>query len=214
MSEENNGQVPSVQAVTPQVGTPADPPVGETKPTLTLEQALSELEKVRREAAGNRVKLNEFESAQRAAEEAKLSEAEKLQKRLADQERTIAERDLALQEVRIARAVASAANKLGCVDSDVAERLLDASAIEYDADGKPQNIEALLEKLMKDKPYLKSQPNQRVQPNAGAPMNPSRNAAGGEITSFDQIKNMSQAEIVARHKEINRFYARQNAAQH
>lgn len=50
--------------------------------------------------------------------------------------------------------VALKAAKLGIVDPDAAWKLLDRSALEYGADDKPTNTEALLQGLLKDKPYL------------------------------------------------------------
>ncbi len=46
------------------------------------------------------------------------------------------------------------ARRLSIVDEDAAYRLLDAAKLEYDDDGKPANVEALLKDLARAKPYL------------------------------------------------------------
>lgn len=64
-----------------------------------------------------------------------------------------AERDGRMRD-RAHHAVQVAARDLGFADPDDAFRFLETEAVEWDANGNPTNIKALLDKLAKDKPYL------------------------------------------------------------
>ena len=90
----------------------------------------------------------------RDTEEASKSELQKAQERAAELEKRIEAEAAMRKEMATSHEVATTANKLGIVDSDVAYRLIDKESIEYDDKGKPSNIEALLKKLPQDKPYL------------------------------------------------------------
>jgi len=90
----------------------------------------------------------------RDTEEASKSELQKAQERAAELEKRIEAEAAMRKEMATSHEVATTANKLGIVDSDVAYRLIDKESIEYDDKGKPSNIEALLKKLAQDKPYL------------------------------------------------------------
>lgn len=157
------------EATTGATGTQADPasqPPAGTSPTQAdgeqAEQAtsqpesisLDEAKKLRSEAASLRRRLNELEAKDKAAEEAKLSESEKTAKRLAELERDLAERDRQIQEQTVRTAAVTAAAKLGFANPDVAFRLLDFAAIEFDEAGHPRNVDALLGSLAKAEPYL------------------------------------------------------------
>jgi hypothetical protein len=58
------------------------------------------------------------------------------------------------QDLAIRLAVERAARKLNFIDEDDAFRLIERSAVEMDAGGDPQNVEALLKDLAKAKPHL------------------------------------------------------------
>lgn len=113
-----------------------------------------ELEKERRASAQYRSAAKKAEDALKAREEADLSETEKMAKER-DQLRVDleAERQRAKQVV-VREKAKDLAHHLGIVDADVAYRLLDPEAIEYDGAGEPTNLESLLDALVKDKPYL------------------------------------------------------------
>lgn len=46
------------------------------------------------------------------------------------------------------------ASGMGFVDLDAVVKLMDWTALEFEDDGSPKNVEAVLKKLQKDKPYL------------------------------------------------------------
>jgi len=110
--------------------------------------------KLRAEAAEYRKRLRELEGKVKADEEAKMTEQEKLQKRLAELERKEAEYQQVLQARTLEYEVKLQASELGVVDPEAAYRLLDVKQIEFDDDGKPVNLERVLKELVAQKPYL------------------------------------------------------------
>lgn len=110
--------------------------------------------KLRAEAAEYRKRLRELESKVKADEEAKLTEQERLQKRLAELERKEIEYQSLIQARTLEYEVKLHAAQLGIVDTDAAYRLLDLKQIEFDEDGKPVNIEKALKDLITKKPWL------------------------------------------------------------
>lgn len=130
--------------------------------------------KLRAEAAEYRKRLRELEQKAQEQENAKLSETERLQKRLAELEREQAAYQRERQERTLKYETMLAASRLGIVDPDAAYRLLDVASIEFAEDGTPRNIEAALKELLKAKPYLAAQPAAI----SGSPTNPARTGAG------------------------------------
>lgn len=110
--------------------------------------------KLRAEAAEYRKRLRELESKVKAEEEAKLTEQERLQKRLAELERKETEYQQLLQGRTLEYEVKLHAARLGVVDPEAAYRLLDVKQIEFDEDGKPVNVEKVMRELIAKKPYL------------------------------------------------------------
>ncbi len=165
---------------TPQAGGTGDtsPQAGGTPPSTVpatggktpddYERMIAEL---RKEAAASRVKANELDKLKADLEASKLSETEKLQKRIADLQK---ERDTAISDataLKITNAVSSQAARLGFADPDDAVRFLDAARIADDL----SNIETLLKELLKAKPYLAG----KQQASSGGATNPGRNATSG-----------------------------------
>jgi len=130
--------------------------------------------KLRAEAAEYRKRLRELESKVKADEEAKLTEQEKLQKRLAELERKEAEYKQILQARTLEYEVKLQASKLGVVDPDAAYRLLDLKQIEFDDDGRPVNLERVLKELVAQKPYLV------VSGGMPSPTNPAQGRISGQ----------------------------------
>lgn len=84
-----------------------------------------------------------------------LPEAERTAKRLADMEEENKRLAAELVQRDIAAEVAKAAAKVGVVDVEVVMVLLrENDAIDFDAEGKPINVEAAVKDLLKQKPYL------------------------------------------------------------
>lgn len=144
---------------------------------MSLEQALAELNKVRRalkdvnaESAGRRKRLEDLEAAEAARQQAQMSEAErataaarKLNEELAARDQHIAK----LQEQSIRYEVMLAAQAMQIVDPDAAFALMDRGSLEIGEDGRPKNVETALKALVKTKPYLVRQA-QAAPPNINA----------------------------------------------
>lgn len=207
------------QAGTDPTTTQTPPQAGEAKapttPSLTLEQALAEITNLRKENAGHRTKLNAFEAAQKKAEEAQMSELQKAQRDASEAQKARADLERTVQELRVSRALDTAAAKLGFADPDDA-RNIDWAALEFDDAGQPTNHETLLSKLLETKPHYKAaqaqQPPPRKPASAGASVNPPRSATNEPLT-MELIGKMSPAEYEARYSEIARFYAQASRRQ-
>ncbi|HLZ64393.1 MAG TPA: hypothetical protein VKR06_46275 [Ktedonosporobacter sp.] len=176
----------------PVMGTPA--PAGATpttKPaTTTLEEALAriaELEHSHKNAVEerdrHRKKLSGYEEAEKKAQEAQLSEVERIKKQHADLQSQHDALVRETQELRVHQSVERHAARLKFIRPEIAAKLLDWSEIEYEENGSPKNIDKLLEKLVKSMPELAhassqqapSTPNQPTTPAIPA-MNPGRTA--------------------------------------
>jgi hypothetical protein len=192
----------SVQSETPNTDTPAtgNPAnVSETpqKPSVTLEEALARIAELehsgknaREQADRQAKKLAAYEKAEQEKKDAELSEIERTKKQQAELQ---AKHDAYVQQMqaRITRyEVERAAAALNIIDPDAAVRLLDLDALEYDDNGKPTNAEKLLEKLIKQKPYLapakqEAEPEKTPasQPPARTPALPAMNPGRSSIAA-------------------------------
>lgn len=103
-----------------------------------------------------RNRLAQLEAAAKRAEDAKLSDQERLQKRVAELEGQSQAAAKAAQDKILRYEVQLQAARLNIVDPDAAAKLLDMSQVSYDADGQPQGVEAALAALIDAKPYLVS----------------------------------------------------------
>src|SRR5579859_6159931 len=171
MSVPNAGGTPAAEPVSqPQQGTgtsdpnvpttiqtpqtPAAPATNNTPPAPAAESAVAnpeakkyadEAAKYRNDLKAANARLAELEAAQKAAEEAKLSKEQLLEKRLAEYQTREAQATIAAQE-RILRAeVRAEAIKAG-INPQLAARIIDFAAIESDDNGDPKNIGELLTK--------------------------------------------------------------------
>lgn len=157
MADDKTPVVNANQGTTPQDGN-TEPQGGEEKFDAEYVRAL------RKEAAQYRTRLKELETRQQADDNAKLTEQEKLQKRLKELEQQTESQTKALRSRTTEYEVKLAAAQMGIVDPEAAWKLLDTSSLEFDADGKPKDVEKALRELLKTKTYLVGQ----RQPNAGA----------------------------------------------
>ena len=145
-SPDGNGQVPPTSQVSSTDGH------GDDSTGLSPEQLKDALDKARKEAAKHRVdakRLAELEARFQQEEDAKLSETDRLQKQYADLQAQAAEKERQSQERVIRADVRSAAKDLG-VKPELAYRLIEYSAIEFNDDGDPTNVAELLAKAMAD----------------------------------------------------------------
>jgi hypothetical protein len=145
----------------PVKGTPATVSETPQKPSLSLEEALKRLEDLERsnknaieERDRHRKKLSTYEEAERKAQEAQLSEIEKVNKQykeLQTQHDTYARQ---MQERVVRYEIEAQARNIGVIDPEAAALLLDRTELEFAEDGTPTNLAKLLEALVKKRPYL------------------------------------------------------------
>ncbi|MBX6770875.1 MAG: phage scaffolding protein [Chloroflexi bacterium] len=176
MADETQGQVPTEDAGGQAI--PPDPSAPQAE-----EKVDPVISRLKAEAAEYRKRLRELEAKVKADEEAKLSETERLQKRLAELEREQALWQRERQERTLKYETMLAASRLGIVDPEAAYRLLDMSNLEFDEDGSPKNLEQALKDLLKAKPYLAGQP----VVTAGSPTNPATGQQRGGTFTMSQI---------------------------
>jgi hypothetical protein len=155
----------------PQATPPAGEPVAATPPTIapalaatstpeplagdgTEHISLDEARKLRSEAQSLRKRMKAFEDAEQAARDAQLSEVERTKAQHAKLQAEHETYKRASQERLVRYEVAMHAQRLGIIHPDAAAKLLDWSELEYDDDGIPKNADKLLEKLLKQMPYL------------------------------------------------------------
>lgn len=189
----------------------------------TADVANPAAQKAAQEAAQYRTRLREaekviaeFQAEKKAREEADLSELEKAQRRLSEYEQERAQLTLQAQE-RITRAeVRAEATRLG-MNPQLAARIVDYAAIEYDEQGDPTNVSALLQQAAADYgltpnaasaiPGAPATPAQAPRPaSAGMPAAPARSATqGGNGLTREIIERMPHREIAARRDEIHEW---------
>jgi hypothetical protein len=195
---------------TPQGETPTTTQTGETPESTTSttdsvapddatrkenERLHAALKRANAEAKENRLARDELKRLKEEAENAKLSETERLQKELTDLKAKHEEYTQAQTERAIKQDVALEAAKLG-VDPNVLDkvaRFLDWEEIEVDEAGKPTNVRALVEQLVKDIPGLKSK-GASVSTSGGA-TNPPRSATTTQHTAEEYINRLGQGKL-------------------
>jgi hypothetical protein len=132
----------------PVPGNPATPPIDDP------EVLRRELAEARREESRYRLRAKELEDAERARSEAAMTEQEKRDQRIKDLELENARLVTEGKERRLHVAAVDAAVRLGFRSPEVAIRLIDSSAVEYDQNSEPTNVEALLREVLVKEPYL------------------------------------------------------------
>lgn len=151
----------------PATGTPASQGATPEKPNTTVASEetaarIVELERALKNATEerdrHRKKLSSYEDAERKAQEAQLSEIEKVTKRAAEAE----SRSEQYRQQLVTASVKLAATSQGIIDPDLAALAIQ-NELEYDEYGMPTNTEKALEKLVKNKPFLLA-PVQQSQP--------------------------------------------------
>ncbi len=150
----------------------------------------SYVKELRAEAAGYRVERNELKKqvealakAQKDREDSKKSELERAQAKVADLEKTIADKDAAMAKASLRAMVLSEAAKLNVVDTDAVYRLLDLDSIDED----PASLKKALTALLKEKPYLVKED---APPSPGVPGPPVK---GGKPSTDQMMADMLKA---------------------
>jgi hypothetical protein len=186
-SSASETPAPDLQPATGSSGTDA---ISETTAVnLSAEDALKEinslkaaLKKTNAESAGHRHKAKELDELKARLEAEKLTETEKLQNKNSELQASFDALSRRYQERTVNYEVRLQAAKMGIVDPDAAVKLLEWSEIEREEDGAPKNIEKLLEKLLKEKPYLSLNQNPSQASASPVPQLPAMNPGRSSIT--------------------------------
>ena len=166
------------------------------------------LKRANTEAKENRLARDELKRLKEELEASKLSETEKLQKQYNDLKAQHEEFTQAQTERLIHQEVALQAAKLGVDPNylDKVARFLDWEEIDVDEQGRPTNIQELVEQLVKDMPGLK--PQMRTPATSGGPTNPPRSTATApKELSWDVIGKLTEAEYKANASRIQKWMA-------
>ncbi len=181
---------------------------------IEMEKLKTALKKANAEAAAHRVKANELDKLKADIEAEKLTEKERLEKKIADLQKASDDATRAAQEYRVNAELRVQALQLGFADASDAARLLDYSELEYGDDGTPTNVGDLLKALLKAKPYLAAVAPKTTPPapNPGGATNPSRSQSSQPAAlSWETIGKLTEAEYAVRGSEIAAWIA-QNPA--
>lgn len=179
MDDSQVTEAPEADVPSPQEGTDlaqeADPQAQDVAEPVD-DKALARAKELRSENASLRRRLKALEDSERQREEADMSEQDKLVRRAQELEAQLAERDTQTRRLALESAVALRSNALGIVDAEVAVALIDSHSLEFDESGRPdpESLDQALKRLIKAKPYLKTQPP------AASPANPARTEPMGE----------------------------------
>lgn len=188
---------------TPQVGEPTQQGQVPTTPSASSDNVqvtppsnedaaakIARLEKenadTRKEAASWRTKVRGYEQAEEERKTASLSDVERATNALEAEKA----RSAKTREKLAALAVQNTAQTLGIVDPEVALALI-SSQLEYDDDGLPTNVSALLADLLTRKPYLGAAGagTQQQGPNAGNVGAPARSSTGVAMITPKQFSD-------------------------
>lgn len=197
MPEEPHDSSSSAGAM-PAPGLPATgtTPTGATPAgtASTLEEALARMKELERslqnateERDRHRKKLSRYEEAEKQAQEAQLSEVERLKKQHAELQAQHEEYTRRMQERVVRYELEREAARLGLIRPELAFKLIDWTELEFAEDGTPKNADKLLEKLLKEYPEL-AKPREALpfgQP--VAPQLPAMNPGRSSIASPNQL---------------------------
>ncbi len=132
-------------------------------------------------------------------QEASKSDTDRLQETVNDLTAKFAEAENRAKANLVKSAIVAAAARLDFNDPQDAYRLLDAGSLEVEDDGAVKGLDAILQKLLADKPYLRKQAVSRT-----SPTNPAATAA----LTLDRVKTMSPAEINANWDEVQKVMSK------
>ena len=138
------------------VETPAETPV---EKTFTQEEVNRMMGQARRDARGQFSDYNELKARSEKLgemEQAQLTEAQRLEARVADAEKQASDAQQQVSQAMIASEVKVRATQMGVVDPDAAFLLLDKKNVTYSATDGVAGVDDALTQLLEDKPYLRS----------------------------------------------------------
>lgn len=177
---------------TPPATPPAKPPEDEP---FDRDRAIATIRKLRETEKATKEQLKELDTLRakvKAAEDAQLSDQEKLTRERDEATKRAEAAAAELKSERTRSAIERAAAKVGFVDPEDAF-LRVGSQVEFDDDGKPTNVEALVTQLAKDKPYLVGASN-GTPPRPGNPPGPK---STGTNPDGDAVQKSRQALIAS-----------------
>lgn len=190
--------MPDTSTATPPVAPVAEPPVSPPSAPVADQPAADplrdataiqkELEAANREAAKYRTELKRLQDAQKAADDAKLSDQERLTRERDEFKARLEAAEAHAKTASLRSHVVTAASRLGFADADDAMRFLDADAVEW-KDDAPVNVGKLLDDVIKSKPYLRATRTQPPDHGAGQ-----RGAAPGGGISDAQVEGWVAAK--------------------
>jgi len=157
------------------VETPAETPV---EKTFSQEEVNRMMGQARRDARGQFSDYNELKARSEKLgemEQAQLTEAQRLEARVADAEKQASDAQQQVSQAMIASEVKVRATQMGVVDPDAAFLLLDKKNVTYSATDGVAGVDDALTQLLEDKPYLRSgsrSPN--LNPETGQATPPTR----------------------------------------
>ena len=150
---------------------------------------ISELRKLRREAADWRTRYRDLERKSAEDDGAKLAEqrqwqalAEKRQVELEALREEMTVRAAELHESAIRVAVIAAAAKASIADPEDAYKLADLSDVSVEDDDSVSGVEVAIEALVESKPYLLA--GGRTRPPSPKPTNPQGSGDAGDLSWF------------------------------
>ena len=187
MPEPSDGGSVTQTPPTPVTGTPETDERSVTKTSkrsvnltvddVDIEELKHQLKNATEERDRHRKKLSAYEEAEKKAQEAKLSEIELAKKQQAELSEQMESLAAELAESRVRQDVADNASKFNfTIGAKTLANLLltDFDAIEFE-NGRPTNIEKLLDKLAKAEPDLVKKEQDQRPPSVPA-MNPGRSS--------------------------------------
>jgi len=139
--------------------------VVETPAEATAEKTFSQEEvnrmmgQARRDARGQFSDYNELKARSEKLgemEQAQLTEAQRLEARVADAEKQASDAQQQVSQAMIASEVKVRATQMGVVDPEAAFLLLDKKNVTYSATDGVAGVDDALTQLLEDKPYLRS----------------------------------------------------------
>lgn len=206
-SQQAKPQAGSSPTATTATGTQAEPTSGTTG---SEPMSLDEAKKLRAESNSLRKRLAELETAQKAADDAKLTEAQKRERDFTDLQTRNLEMEARLQQQGLRIAGYELGTQLGISDIRAALALVQVehpAEIKYSASGEPENLGDLLKLVLKDHPALAgggTSPAPAARPGAssGGATNPGAVARPGATFTREQIARMSPTEYRANEKAI------------
>ena len=156
------------------------------------------VKRLRDEAAKWRRKVRELEGRLREIEESQMSEAERREKRLAEAEQARMEWETRARMAALKAEVTTIAARQG-LDPELAWRLLDTEAVEWDEDDplKPLGVAEALAELLQKWPHLKAA---RAAAGSPAQVSPARGRQGR--LTVEQIQKMTPQEIMDNWDEV------------